>query len=131
VGDVTKRVLVIPFVKADETMRFERARADIAHFPAGTVTRWILAPGWRWSSHVGSARRGSRCARPLAEAVSPIGVSAVRSTSIPPFSRPAGTSNQVTSQCAESGDRRIDESGDRRASFAEPQAWHVGHLTRG
>jgi quercetin dioxygenase-like cupin family protein len=64
VGDVTKRVLVIPFEKADETMRFERGRADIAHFPAGTVTRWILEPGWRWSSHIGSAQGLALCPTP-------------------------------------------------------------------
>ena len=41
------------------------------------------------------------------------------------------TANQVTNPSAESGDRTIEESGDRRAGIAGPQAWQEGHLTRG
>ena len=59
--DVTKRAPVTPLAKADESVRFEHGRADIAHFPGGTVTRWILEPGWRWSSHVGSAQGLALC----------------------------------------------------------------------
>ena len=41
------------------------------------------------------------------------------------------TASQVTNLVVESGDRRIDESGDRRAAIGTPQAWREGHLTRG
>ena len=46
------------------------------------------------------------------------------------LARPTGT-NQVTNKRVESGDRRTDESGDRRAVIGMPQAWHEGHLTVG
>ena len=58
---VTKRALVTPLATADESVRFKRGRADIAHLLAGTVTRWILEPGWRRSSHVGSAQGLALC----------------------------------------------------------------------
>ncbi len=40
-------------------------------------------------------------------------------------------SSQVTDKTVESGDRRIDESGDLQAGIGKPQAWHEGHLTMG
>ncbi len=49
---------------AGETQLFPHGRVDIACFPAGTVTRWILEPGWRWSSHVGSAQGLALCPTP-------------------------------------------------------------------
>ena len=57
---VTKRALVTPLATRGAS-RFECGRADTAHFPAGTVTRWILEPGWRWSSHVGPAQGLALC----------------------------------------------------------------------
>jgi hypothetical protein len=39
--------------------------------------------------------------------------------------------SQVTNSCIESGDRRIDESGDRQAGIVGPQTWREGHLTIG
>jgi len=63
---VTKRILVTPLAKADETVRFVHGRADIAHSSAGTVTRWILEPGWRWSS----PRRLAAGARAVSDASS-------------------------------------------------------------
>ena len=53
--------MVTSLAEPDETLRFEHGRADIARFAAGTVTRWILEPGWRWSSHVGSAQGLELC----------------------------------------------------------------------
>ena len=52
-----------------------------------------------------------------------------RSTSGCCRARPSA--NQVTNKRVESGDRRNDESGDRRAVIRMPQAWHEGYLTVG
>jgi len=59
-----ERVLATFMGSAGETQLFLHGRADIAHFPSGTVTRWILEPGWRWSSHVGSAQGLALCPTP-------------------------------------------------------------------
>ena len=61
---MTKRAVTTPLGGADETVRFEGGRADIAHLPAGTVTRWVLEPGWRWSSHIGSTQGLALCPTP-------------------------------------------------------------------
>lgn len=54
-------VLVTSLAEADEALRFEHGRAEIAHFSVGTVTRWVLEPGWRWSLHVGPAQGLALC----------------------------------------------------------------------
>ncbi len=61
---MTKRAQVTPLATADETVRFEHGWADIARFPAGTVTRWVLEPGWRWSSHIGATQGLALCPSP-------------------------------------------------------------------
>lgn len=61
---MAERVQATFMGSADETQLFPHGRVDIAHFPAGTVTRWILEPGWRWSSHVGSAQGLALCPIP-------------------------------------------------------------------
>lgn len=67
-----------------------------------------------------------RHVHPFLEAVHP-----GRERGILAVAAPDRTASQVTNQCAESGDRRMDESGDRRAVIATPQACREGYLTRG
>ncbi len=36
----------------DETLTFEKGKADLVNIGGGTVGRLTLEPGWRWSQHV-------------------------------------------------------------------------------
>ena len=58
------KVLSTLMGSAGETQLFLHGRVEIARFPARTVIRWILEPGWRWSSHVGSAQGLALCPTP-------------------------------------------------------------------
>ncbi len=61
-------VVLKRFEKPDETLTFEKGKFEIVHVGGMTIGRASYEPGWRWSEHIGKAKRrealhGRTCAR--------------------------------------------------------------------
>ncbi len=49
------------FTKPDETREFPRGKAEILRIGGGSVGRFVLQPGWRWSEHVKPIAKTRSC----------------------------------------------------------------------
>ncbi len=52
------------FDHPDETRTFEKGRVDLLHIEGGTIGRYTLEPGWRWSLHVRPIAKTRSCEAP-------------------------------------------------------------------
>lgn len=47
--------------KPDETRTFERGKAEVVKIAGGTVGRFTMQPGWKWSQHVKPIAKTQLC----------------------------------------------------------------------
>lgn len=52
------------FSSPDETRTFEKGKVDLINIGGGTVGRFTLRPGWRWSQHVKPIAKTEWCEAP-------------------------------------------------------------------
>jgi quercetin dioxygenase-like cupin family protein len=54
-------VILKRFEKPDEVRTFEKGKFELVHVGGMTIGRATYEPGWRWSTHVGTATGAKLC----------------------------------------------------------------------
>jgi len=49
------------FSTPDDSISFEKGRADVVRLGDATITLRTMEPGWRWSEHVGAIAKTDTC----------------------------------------------------------------------